>query len=41
MDRTINAIQERFGIDSIKRAVFLNQLLDHMCSGISNATKLR
>lgn len=41
MDRTIDAIRERFGIDSIKRAVFLNQPLDYMCSGIPNATKLR
>ncbi len=41
MDRTIDAIWERFGIDSIKWAVFLNQPLDHIYSGISNATGLR
>lgn len=35
MDRTVDAIRERFGIDSVKRAVFLNQPVDHMCGGIS------
>lgn len=41
MDRTVDALWERFGIDSIKRAVFLNQPVDHMSDGISNATGLR
>lgn len=40
MDRTVDAIRERFGIDSVKRAVFLNQPVDHMCGGISKATGL-
>lgn len=35
MDRTVDAIRDRFGIDSVKRAVFLNQPVDHMSGGIS------
>lgn len=39
MDRTVDAIRDRFGIDSVKRTFFLNQSVDHM-SGISKATGL-
>lgn len=35
LDRTVDALREKFGIDSVKRAVFLNQPVDHMCGGIS------
>lgn len=35
MDRTVDAIRNKFGIDSVKRAVFLGQPIDHMCGGIS------
>lgn len=35
MDLTIDEIRERFGIDSLQRAVFLNQPIDHMSGGIS------
>lgn len=35
MDRTVDAIRDRFGIDSVKRVVFLNQPVDHMSGGIS------
>lgn len=35
IDRTIDGIRERFGIDSVKRAVFLNNPVDHMSGGIS------
>lgn len=35
MDQTVDALRERFGIDAIQRAVFLNQPIDHMSGGIS------
>ena len=35
MDRTVDAIRERFGIDAVMRAAFLNQPIDHMSGGIS------
>ena len=35
IDRTVNAIRDRFGIDSVKRAVFVKQMIDHMSGGIS------
>lgn len=35
MDFTLDQIRERFGIDSVQRAVFLNQPIDHMSGGIS------
>lgn len=35
MDFTVDQIRERFGIDSVQRAVFLNQPIDHMSGGIS------
>ena len=35
MDRTVDAIRERFGMDAIMRAAFLNQPIDHMSGGIS------
>lgn len=35
MDRTVDSIRERFGADSVKRASFLRQKIDHMCGGIS------
>lgn len=35
MDLTVDTLRERFGIDSIQRAVFLNQPIDHMSGGIS------
>ena len=34
-DETMDNIRSRYGIDSVKRAVFLNQPIDHMCGGIS------
>ncbi|MCM1561754.1 MAG: DNA polymerase IV [Butyrivibrio sp.] len=34
-DRTVDAIRERFGMDAVMRAVFLNQSIDHMSGGIS------
>ena len=34
-DETMDNIRNRYGIDSVKRAVFLNQPIDHMCGGIS------
>lgn len=40
MDRTVDAIRERFGMDAVMRAAFLNQPIDHMSGGI-NAAKLR
>lgn len=35
MDETVDRIRERFGTDSVKRAIFLNQSIDHMSGGIS------
>lgn len=35
MDLTVDKIRERFGIDSLQRATFLNQPIDHMSGGIS------
>ncbi|MBR4085480.1 MAG: DNA polymerase IV [Lachnospiraceae bacterium] len=35
MDRTVDTLRERFGIDSVQRAIFLNQPIDHMSGGIS------
>lgn len=40
MDRTVDAIRDRFGMDAVKRAVFLNQPVDHMSGGIPKATGL-
>ena len=34
-DEAIDNIRERFGMDSVKRAVFVDQPIDHMCGGIS------
>ncbi len=35
MDKMVDSIRERFGIDALKRAAFLGQTIDHMCGGIS------
>ena len=35
MDRTVDVIRERFGMDAVMRAAFLNQPIDHMSGGIS------
>ena len=35
VDRTVDAIRDRFGNDSIKRAVFVKHPIDHMSGGIS------
>lgn len=35
LDTTVDRIRERFGIDSLQRAIFLNQPIDHMSGGIS------
>ena len=34
MDRTLDALRQRFGRDAVKRAVFLNQPVSHMCGGV-------
>lgn len=34
-DATIDRIRRRFGIDSVKRAAFINSRIDHMSGGIS------
>lgn len=41
VDRMVDAIRERYGCDALMRAAFLNQSIDHMSGGISNAAKLR
>lgn len=35
LDETIDHIRNRFGMDAVKRAVFLGQAIDHMSGGIS------
>ncbi len=35
LDRTIDDIRDCFGMDAVKRAVFLGQAIDHMSGGIS------
>lgn len=35
VDRTVDDIRERFGIDAVVRAAFLKQPIDHMSGGIS------
>ena len=35
MDQTLDRLREKFGIDAVKRAVFLDQPIDHMSGGIS------
>lgn len=35
IDETVDSIREKFGIDAVKRAVFVNQPIDHMSGGIS------
>ncbi|MCI5701059.1 MAG: DNA polymerase IV [Lachnospiraceae bacterium] len=35
MDRAVDRIRDRFGIDSVKRAVFQKSPIDHMSGGIS------
>ena len=35
MDKTVDAMRKRFGIDSVMRAAFLQQPIDHMSGGIS------
>lgn len=34
MDRTVDALRQRFGADAVKRAAFLNRPIDHMCGGV-------
>ena len=35
MDTTIDSIRRRYGKDSVKRAVFVGDKIDHMSGGIS------
>lgn len=35
LDKTIDALRKRYGIDSVKRATFIQQPIDHMSGGIS------
>lgn len=35
MDETVDRLRERYGMDAVKRAVFLDQPIDHMSGGIS------
>lgn len=34
VDRTVDALRQRFGRDSVKRAPFLNTPVSHMCGGV-------
>lgn len=35
MDKTVDALRKRYGMDSVMRAAFLRQSIDHMSGGIS------
>lgn len=35
VDKTVDALRERYGMDSVMRATFLRQSIDHMSGGIS------
>lgn len=35
LDKMVDGIRDRFGIDSVMRASFLGQPIDHMCGGVS------
>lgn len=35
LDKMVDGIRDRFGIDSVMRASFLDQPIDHMCGGVS------
>ena len=35
LDKTVDALRQRFGIDSVMRAAFLKQPIDHLSGGIS------
>ena len=35
MDKTVDALRKRHGMDSVMRATFLKQPIDHMSGGIS------
>ena len=35
VDKTVDALRKRFGMDSVMRAAFIKQPIDHMCGGIS------
>ena len=35
MDKTVDALRKRFGMDSVMRAAFVKQPIDHMSGGIS------
>lgn len=38
MDRTVDALRQRFGRDAVKRAAFLNRPISHMCGGVPDGT---
>ncbi len=38
MDRTVDALRQRFGTDIVKRATFLDQPVSHMCGGVPDGT---
>ena len=35
LDQTVDSLRKRFGMDSVMRAAFLKQPIDHMSGGIS------
>lgn len=37
LDKTVDALRERFGRDTLKRAVFLDQPIHHMCGGVPDS----
>lgn len=41
MDKTVDALRKRYGTDSVMRAAFLRQSIDHMSGGIPSAARRR
>ena len=39
-DRMVDIIRKRYGKDAVKRAVFINQPLDHIAGGISKEKQI-
>ena len=34
----VDSLRRRFGADVVKRAVFLNRAIDHMCGGVPESS---
>lgn len=41
LDRAVDTIRRRYGMDAVKRAVFLESPIDHMSGGMSREKRYR